>query len=186
MLRVLAEALLCGFPIVFVFLSLYQISSWKIGMFRWGIVVLEFSETFPTVIPEHLKNRIIEYKGVTFKFVSQKFGLFQSTIIGRRPVPNDYSRTPSGFPVLGEIILHESGFAKVILRIPHSIILLLLSVWIALFGFTALSKDIKIDLSGIFMETSMLFIFVVFLFLVEKAQLKYGVQKIKEYILENT
>jgi hypothetical protein len=184
--RILTEALLCGLPIVFLFLSLYQISSWKINMFRWGIVIFTFSEPFPVKIPTHLTNRIIEYKGLTFKFVSRKLGLFQSKIIGRRLILRDEQPTSGIFPLLGEITLYETGVAKVILRIPNSVIFLFIGIITALIGLKALSKDGGIDISSIIMGMFPFFIFIAFGLFVEKTQLEYGVQKIKEYILENT
>ena len=187
MLRILAKALLCGLPIILFFISLSQISSWKIGLFRWGIVVTEFSESFPVKIPEHLTNKIIEHKGITFKFVSQKQGLFLATIIGRwtNHPSAAYSSTLGICPLLGEINLDKAGVAKVILRIPNSIILLALCILIALIGFTILSKDVA-DPSSIMMGILVITIFFAISFFMEKTQLSTGIQKIKEYILENT
>ena len=184
--RVLIEALLCGLPIILFFISLSQISSWKLGLFRWGIVVTEFSESCPVKIPEHLTNKIIEHKGITFKFVSQKQGLFLATIIGRwTRHPSTYSSSLSITPLLGEINLDKAGVAKITLRIPNSIILLALCILLALIGFTILSKDVA-DPSSTMMGILVITIFLAISIFMEKTQLSVGIQKIKEYILENT
>jgi hypothetical protein len=181
-LRILAESLLCGLPIFFLFLSLYQISSWKINMFRWGIVIFTFSEPFPAKISKHLTNRVIEYKGLTFNFVSQKLGLFQSKI-GRLRI-NSPTMT-SVFPLLGEIVLGEAGDAKIILRVPNSIILLFVCTVISVSSLIVLSKDIKADFLSTVIGICLISFPVVFLFYAEKLQLKNGIQLIKEYVIEN-
>src|SRR5690349_9018264 len=170
MLRILIEALLCAPPFIFLFLSLYQTSSWKIASFRWGVVVLKFSEPFPIKIPNSCIGEIIEYKGIIFKFVSQKLGLFQAKVMGRNISPSHDSLISGIFPIMGEIILDEAGNANMSLRIPYSTILMLICILIALFGFAAISRSISFDLS--FMLTGILFIgsFTTLIFFMEKAQ----------------
>lgn len=182
-LRIFAESLLCGLPIFLLFLSLYQISSWKINMFRWGMIIFKSSMPFAHKIPKHLTNKIIEYDGLTFNFVSQKLGLFQSQIIGRRLNPPPISGM---FPLMGEIILGETGDAKVILRIPNSVVLLFICSIISITGFTVLSKNITTDFLSIIIQACLITSALVFLVCVEKTQLESnGVQKMKEYILKN-
>jgi hypothetical protein len=181
-LRILVESLLCGFPILFLFLSLYQFSSWKINMFRWGMAIFTFSEPFPVKIPKHLTNRTIEYKGLTFNFVSQRLGLFQSKIIRRRLNPPPISNV---FPLKGEMIFGEAGDAKVILRIPYSVILLFICTVISVIGLTVLSKNIKADFLSTVIGTCLITLFVAFWSYAEKTQLENGIQIIKEYVFEN-
>jgi hypothetical protein len=181
-LRIFIEALLCGLPIFLLFLFFYQISNWKIDMFRWGMVIFTFSASFPANIPKHLTNRVIEYKGLNFYFVSQKLGLFQSKTV-RRMLRNPF---PSGlFPLMGEIILGEAGDAKVIMRIPNSVILLFICTIISAIGLTILSKDIKTDFSSIITGICLTTLLIVFLSYAEKTQLENRFQKIKEYVLKN-
>jgi len=132
-MRILIEALLCGLPIALLFLSLHQITNWEINSFRWGIIILEFSEPFSNKIPEQLTNKIIEHKGITFKFISQKLGLFQAKI-QRRSLESDHISGSGGFPLLGEIILSKAGVAKIVLRIPFYIVFLYICALIAVFG----------------------------------------------------
>ena len=116
------------------------------------------------------------------KFVSQKLGLFQSTVFNRRPASEDYPLVSSIFPLLGEVVLDEAGIAKIITRIPNSIVLLIICSLITFFGFTFLSNGIKAEpafaIGGI--------LFIIVSFFMERSGVHVRFQKIKEYILENT
>lgn len=187
MARILIELFLCCLPTIFIFLTLYQISNWKTNIFHWGLIVFESSDSFPSEIPEHLTNKVIEHEGIIFKFISQKNGLFQAKVIGRRPrKDNDGPSSISGiFPLLGEIILDKSGVAKVILRIPYSSISLFVSTIISLLGFILLSQETNIDFFSILVSLFLFGGFAYVLFNIEKENLQSGHQRIKKYILKN-
>lgn len=167
---------------IFAFFIFYlkQIMSWTKSSFRWGMVVYKFQETFPFEPPKHLIDKTIELKGVTFKFVSQSAGLFQTTV--RRGRRGFFSTL-----LLGEIVLDKTGAAKITLRLPFTFVSLFISIWIALIGWITLDKSSNADLTSTLYPLGAGFIVVVIFgiisFLIKKDDAHSGVRKIKEFIV---
>ena len=121
--------------VLFFGLALYyliQITTWTLPSFRRGVIVHKYQATFPSRIPDELTDREIALKNIIFKFISPNIGLFKA-----HP-PNSLfkNRARNHLPwLLGEVQLSRESIAQITLRIPLSIILILLALFITLIYF---------------------------------------------------
>jgi hypothetical protein len=92
--------------------------------------VYKYLEQFPAEIPKEFINTEIACSNVTFKFISPNTGLFRA-FPQPRPFFSFKSHRKNYFPyLLGEIEINRKGVAQITLRIPLSIILTSLALFI--------------------------------------------------------
>jgi hypothetical protein len=153
------------------FYSLVEATTWTLLSFRRGIAVIDYFEPFMDKVPEEIVNRQIELDSISFLFVSQTNGLF-------RTQPKMSNRRP-GFSLLGELELKENGEARVIVRVPSSSVLILITIFI---GFIILGVQEPSSIYGIVFLGILTGVFLLLFFLIEKDSLLFGLKKIKKYL----
>ena len=121
------------------FYYLVQITTWTVSSFRRGVVVHQYTVSFPGTIPKEHTNREIVFKNIIFRFISPGTGLFKA-----HP-PNSLFkyRARNHFPwLLGEVQSSRKGIAQITLRIPLSRILMSLAFFITLVYFFGVANGL--------------------------------------------
>ena len=176
--------------LIIVALAIYyvrQITTWNLPSFRQGIVVLKYKESFSDKIPEVVMNQEIVCKNIIFKFNTPYTGLFRA----HPRIAFLKNRRTSYFPsLLGEIKLNHNGIAQITLRVPWSITLMLLTLFVALV-ISSIEGVLTINstLVGITKSATVMSIFgivVILGFIMEKGDLQDGVIMLRERAKSNS
>lgn len=166
--------------------ALIQMTTWTLSSFRFGIVVISFSTSFSNGATKKLINRMVETKGIMFKFVTQDVGLFRNSLM---PLYNSFAPLRNGrigFPLLGEIKLTEKGVAQIKIRIPFSSILVMIALFVGLVEFATQGIYTIDSIAQGFAKASVLMailgVFGLFGFLIEKDIILHRIEEMKKYL----
>ena len=166
------------------FMYFQQITTWSPNSFRMGLVIRRYKKSFSIKIPKDLIKKEIICNNVLFKFYAPTKGLFR---VYPKPRGILQSRRKSYLPsILGEINIHSNGVAEISWRIPLSLILICLLIFLILVG-SNLGESYSINalLPSLVKSLIIVAIFGVLSFLLfgyEKWDLEDGIKELNEKI----
>jgi hypothetical protein len=170
------------------FMYLQQITTWSPDSFRLGLVIRKYKESFNSKIPKELIKKEITCNNVLFKFHTSAKGLFR---VYPKPRGILQSRRKSYLPsILGEINIHSNGIAEISWRIPLSLMLIGISIFLVLVG----SNLEGVYTLGVILTSIVKSLFVIAIFGVlsfiyfgyEKWDLEDGIKELNEKINSDT
>jgi hypothetical protein len=173
---------------IFFFLGLMyllQITTWTQYSFRLGLVIRKYKESTSNKLPKELIKKEIICRNILFKFSSPTKGLFRAF-----PKPYSFFRLKRFPSILGEINIRSNGVAEISWRIPLSLILIYLLVFLILVGS---NLDTSYSLSAILISiikssiVMLTFGFLPFIYLgYEKWDLEDGIKELNDKINSDT